>query len=206
MLGMVSRNSVLFLLLLTLTSCSASRKDAPMDEWIEMEFIIDTTVDVQLALPPARAVTEHAGPQFITTSDNSFQRIFLQGYDPGWGKNRGLLLSRFGSSIKRIEPKMINDSKQFLEYVKEQVYLAREDAAKDFEIVGETIFNDHPWLQVKLISGYRKGIQYATILNGEYILLVSVSIFGEDSDQSNLYLIRHETLKKIVNSIRFSSD
>ena len=177
-----------------------------MERWIEMGFIIDGRADIQLAVPPAKVGPELSEPQFISTSYDSFQRMFLANYDPGWGRNRGLLLSRFASSIKRIEPKLSNDLNLSFEHLKNHVYLARAHAAKEFDIVGVVIFNDHPWLQVNLIGGYRKGIQYATVVNGEYILLISVSIFGENSDQTSLFPVRHETLRKIVNSVRFNAE
>ncbi|MDH4020817.1 MAG: hypothetical protein OEU84_14580, partial [Xanthomonadales bacterium] len=161
-------------------------------------------IDIQLMVPPAEAEAEMSEPQFINSSSESFERLFIASYDPGWGRNRGLLLTKFASSLKRIEPKLVPESGLSLEYIKNNVYLARDDAAKEFDIVGEVIFNDQPWLRVNLIGGHRKGILYATIVNEEYMLLVAMNIYGKDSDQTKLYSTRHETLKKIVNSVKFS--
>ena len=200
------RSVIAGFLCLAVLSCCASYRDVPVDQWFGMEFIIDGRVDIQLSVPPGKAETELTEPQFISTSPESFQTIFFASYDPGWGRNRGLLLTRFASSIMPIDVKQRLESDPSLEYIKNVVYLNRDDAAKEFDIFGEVIFNDQPWLRVNLISGYRRGISYATIVNGEYILLVGMTIFGEGSDQTNLYSVRHETLKTMVNSVEFSTE
>ena len=200
------RSVIAGFLCLAVLSCCASYRDVPVDQWFGMEFIIDGRVDIQLSVPPGKAEMELTEPQFISTSPESFQTIFFASYDPGWGRNRGLLLTRFASSIMPIDVKQRLESDPSLEYIKNVVYLNRDDAAKEFDIFGEVIFNDQPWLRVNLISGYRRGISYATIVNEEYILLVGMTIFGEDSDQTNLYSVRHETLKTMVNSVEFSTE
>lgn len=193
-------------LCLAVLSCGATYRYVPVDQWFGMEFIIDGRVDIQLSVPPGKAEAELTEPQFISTSPESFQTIFFASYDPGWGRNRGLLLTRFASSIIPIEVTQRLESDPSLEYIKNKVYLSRDDAAKEFDIFGEVIFNDQPWLRVNLVSGYRRGISYATIVNGEYILLVGMTIYGEDSDQTRLYSSRHETLKKVVSSVKFSTE
>ena len=193
------------LCLAVLSNC-ASYRDVPLDRWIGMEFIVDGRVDIQLMTPPEKGEKEEFKPHFINSSTESFERLFIANYDPGWGQNRGLYLTTFASSIKRVEPRLGQDSGPSLEYIKNNVYLARDDAAKEFDIVGEVVFNDQPWLRVNLIGGHRKGILYATIVNEEYMLLVAMNIYGKDSDQTRLYSTRHETLKKIVNSVKFSTE
>ena len=191
---------------LAVLNCCASYRDVPKEQWFGMEFIIDGRVDIQLLVPPAKAGVEEFGPHFINSSPESFERLFIASYDPGWGRNRGLLLTKFASSIKRVEPKLGRESGPSLEYIKNTVYLARDDAAKDFDIVGEVIINDQSWLRINLISGHRRGVSYATIVNGEYILLVSIFMYGEESDQTRLFSVRHETLKKVLNSVKFNTE
>ena len=204
MITMKSRSVITGFLCLAVLSHCVSYREVPVDQWFWMEFIVDGRIDIQLMVPPAEAEAEMSEPQFINSSSESFERLFIASYDPGWGRNRGLLLTKFASSLKRIEPKLVPESGLSLEYIKNNVYLARDDAAKEFDIVGEVIFNDQPWLRVNLIGGHRKGILYATIVNEEYMLLVAMNIYGKDSDQTKLYSTRHETLKKIVNSVKFS--
>ena len=194
-----------FLCLAVLSYC-ASYREVPVDQWFSMEFIIDGRVDIQLMVPPAEAEVEMSEPQFINSSSESFERLFIASYDPGWGQDRGLLLTTFASSIKRVEPKLGPDSGASLEYIENTVYLARDDAAKAFDIVGEVIINDQSWLRINLISGFRRGVSYATMVNGEYILLVSIFMYGEESDQTRLFSVRHETLKKVLNTIQFSTE
>jgi len=196
---------VSFVFFVLLNGC-AVQKDAPMEQWFELEFIVDGKVDIQLAVPPAKAEEQLFEPQFITSSLDSYERLFIADYDPGWGRDRDLLLSGFASNIRRVDLGLSNSSDLSLEYIKNNEYLARPNASELFEIVGEVTFNERAWLHVNLIGGNQKGISYATVVNGEYILLISVSIYGEGSDKTNLFSIRHETLKKIVNSVRISTE
>ena len=203
---MKSRSVIAGFLCLAVLSYCASYRNVPVEQWLGMEFIVDGRIDIQVMVPPAKVGVEKLGPHFINATPKSFERLFIASYDPGWGRDRGLLLTKFASSVKRIEPKLGHESGPPLEYIKNNVYLAHDDAAKDFDIVGEVIFNDQPWLRVNLISGHRRGVSYATIVNGEYILLVSIFMYGEESDQTRLFSVRHETLKKVVNSVKFSTE
>ena len=193
------------LCLIVLNNCAPYR-DVPLDRWVGMEFIVDGRVDVQLMTPPEKGEKEEFKTYFINSSPESFERLFMTHYDPGWGKNRGLYLTTFGSSIKRVEPRLAQDSGLSLDYIKNNVYLVRDDAAKAFDIEGEVIFNNQPWLKINLIGKQRKGVSYATTINGEYILLISMYMYGEDSDQTRLFSVRLETLKKIMNTIQFSTE
>ena len=191
---------------LVLLNCGTVQKDAPMEQWFELEFIVDGKSDIRLSVPPAKAEEQLFEPQFVTSSLESYERLFNASYDPGWGRDRDLLLTTLVSSIRRVDLGSINSSDLSLEYIKNNEYLARPNSSKEFEVVGEVTFNERAWLRVNLIGGYRKGISYATVVNGEYILVILVSIYGEDSDKTSLYPIRHETLKKIVNSVKIHTD
>jgi hypothetical protein len=200
------KTPVVCFLLFALMSCSVTQKEVPTEQWLEMEFIVDGRVDIRAIVPPAKLGTESIEPQFISTSLESTQTMLFASYDPGRGRNRDLFLTRITSTVIRIEPKSSHESEPSLEFIKNEIYLSRADAARQFEIVGEVAFNDHPWLRVNLIGGYRRGISYSTIIDGEYILIVGMSIFGENSDQNHLFQTRQKTLKKIVNSTKFSTD
>ena len=189
---------------LALIGCSALYRDVPMTEWLNIEFIIDSKVDVQLMVPPERAETEPLGPQFISTLSEPIQTLIFSYYDPGIGRDRDLLLTRITSTIFRIEQKPTGESGLSLEDVKNNIYLSRDDAKKHFDIVGEVTFNDHPWLRVNLISGYRRGISYATYIGREYVLVHRMSVYGDDADEKRLYRTRHATLRNIVNSTKIT--
>ena len=185
-------------------SCSFAEKDKPIDQWLEMEFIVDGRVDIQFIVPPARASADMFEPQFISTSVEPVQTMLFASYDPGSGRDRDILLTSITSTIVRIEQKLNQESAPSLDYIKNEIYLSRADAKKKFEIFGEVEFDNQSWLRVNIIGGYRRGISYATIIGGEYIHILSMSIYGEKSDQKKLFQIRHETLKKMVNSTKMT--
>jgi hypothetical protein len=189
---------------LLLANCSTLQREPPVEQWPELQFIIDGKVEIRFVVPPAKAEAELFEPQFISTSSELTQTMLFASYDPGWGKNRGLLLTSITSTIIRIEQKLASNPLPSLEYIKNDIYLSRDDAAREFEIVGEVAFNDQPWLRVNLISGYRRGISYSTIIGGEYVHILSMSMFGENSDEKKLFQTRHDTLRSVINSTRMT--
>ena len=205
MISLKNRTIVTCLLCLALLSSCASRRDAPISQWLEMDYIIDGRADIQFIVPPAEAGEELFEPQFISTVPDPIQSILFASYDPGsWG-NRGILLTRITSTIIRIEREFNNEPAPSLDYIKNDIYLARADAKKEFDIVGKVKFDNYSWLRVNLIGGYREGISYSTLVGDDYILILSLSVYGEESDKTSLFRARHETLKKVVNSVKIST-
>lgn len=184
----------------------ASQKDAPIEEWLKMEMIIDGQVDVQLFFPPAKVNAELLKPQFVSTVPDPIQTVLFAHYDPGWGRDRDLLLTRISATIVRIEKTSSHNSSLTTEDIKNEVYLSIEDSGENFEIMETVMFGGHPWLRVKLIAGHRRGIAYSTIIGGKYALLLGMTMYGEDSDQKSLFRARHDTLKKIVNSVKVGAE
>ena len=193
------------LVCLAFLSCCASRRDAPIDQWFEMDFIVDGRADIQFIVPPAKAGGELFEPQFISTVPDPVQSMLYASYDPGSWDNRGLLLTSITSTIFRIEPKLNDESTPSLDYIKNYIYLSRADAKKEFDIVGQVIFDNYSWLRVNLISGYRRGISYSTLIGDDYVLILTMSMYGEESDKTSLFQARHETLKKVINSVKIST-
>ena len=152
-----SRKIVMYFLCFAFLSCCASSRDAPIDQWLMMDYIVDGRVDIQFIVPPAKAGEELFEPQFISTVPEPDQIILFASYDPGsWG-NRGLLLTRITSTIFRIEREFDDEPAPSLDYIKNDIYLSRDDAKKEFDIVGQVNFGNYTWLKVNLIGGYRRG-------------------------------------------------
>ena len=205
MISLKSRTIVMCFLCLAFLSCCASQRDAPINQWLKMDYIVDGRVDIQFIVPPAKAGEELFEPQFISTVPDPIQSILFASYDPGsWG-NRGLLLTRITSTIIRIEREFNDEPTPSLDYIKNDIYLARDDAKKKFDIVGEVKFDNYSWLRVNLIGGYRRGISYSTLVGDDFVLILSLSVYGEESDKTSLFRTRHETLKKVINSVKIST-
>ena len=154
-------------LCLVVLSYCASQKDAPMEKWLKMEMVIDGQVDVQLLFPPAKINAELLEPQFVSTVPDPIQTVLFANYDPGWGRDQGLLLTRITATIVRIEKRPDHDTNLTIEDIKNEVYLSREDAAEKFGKIEAVMVDGHAWLRVKLIAGYRRGISYSTIIGGD---------------------------------------
>jgi len=170
-----------------------------------MDYMVDGRADIQFLVPPAKAGDELFEPQFISTVPEPIQSILFAMYDPGSWNNRGLLLTRITSTIIRIEREFDDEPAPTLDYIKNDIYLARDDAEQKFDIVGEVKFDNYSWFRVNLIGGYRRGISYSTLIDDDYVLIISLSMYGEESDKTSLFQARHETLKKVVNSVKIST-
>jgi hypothetical protein len=141
--------------------------------------------------------------QFIATNDESPTRIFSVNYDPGRGRDRDLLLTDISGIVIRTN----NDDENTvmsLEYIKNDIYLSRSDAARRFEIIGEHVYSGRSWLRVNLI-GEPYGVSYSSPVNKNTVLILSMSVYGKEAGKSRLFKNRHETLKRVVESVRVTS-
>jgi hypothetical protein len=206
MFSLKNRNLWSSFLLLVLMNCSFSQKEPPSHQWPEMQFIVDGRVEIKLIVPPAKSEPGIFDTQSIHTSIGSLERLFLAFYDPGKGRDRDLLLTHIGSTIIHLKNHGNDKSNPSFESIKNDIYLAGEGSKRKFDFAGEVNFNNRPWLQVNLIGGSREGISYATIIDGGYALIVTMSIYGEKADQTRLFGNRHETLKTIVNSVQIYTE
>jgi hypothetical protein len=206
MFSLKNRHVMTSFLLLALINCSVSQREPTSEKWPEMQFIIDGRTEVHLIIPPAKSEPGIFEPQFVFSSTESLERLVVANYDPGRGRDRDLLLTRISSNIIRLETDLNEETSHSTDYIKNDIYLSRDDAETSFEIIGEAKFNDQLWLQVKLIGGNHRGVSYSTIIDGGYILFVTMSIYGEKADQTRLYQTRHETLKTIVNSVKIYTE
>ena len=204
MSNLKSRTFIACFFFLALMNCSATQWEVPLEQWPELLFIVDGRFEIRFVVPPAKVEPELFEPQFISTLSESTQTMLVGNYDPGKGRDRSLLLTRITATVIRIEKKPSYELMPSLDYIKNEIYLARADAEKEFDIVGAVPFNDQPWLRVNLISGYRRGISYSTLIDDEYVLILSMTIFGENSDKKRLYRTRHATLRNIVNSTKIT--
>ena len=204
MSSLKSRTFIACFFFLVLLDCSAAQREIPLEQWPELQFIVDGRVEIRFVVPPAKAEPELFEPQFISTYSESTQTMLFANYDPGKGRDRSLLLTSITATIIRIEKKPSHELMPSLDYIKNEIYFTRADAEKEFDIVGEVSFNDQPWLRVNLIRGYRRGISYSTLIDGEYVLILSMTVFGEKSDEKRLYRTRHATLRNIINSTKIT--
>jgi len=193
-----SQRILIWFSILLLVNCGTSFKESDIEKWPELLFIVDTRFEIHLVVPPAKMEAELLRPQFIAAPLEDMQRLFVASYDPGSWSNRGLLITSISANIIRVEKKLGYS----LEDIKNDIYLARPEAKEFIDVSGEVSFNERPWLHVNLVGGTRKGIAYSTVIDDEYVLIVSMSIYGENADQTRLYRTRKETLSKVVNSVQ----
>ena len=187
-------------------ACSSAAEKTELVDWIELNFLIDAMIEIQLKVPPAKIGKELNKMQFIVTKDDSFTGLFNASYDPGKGRDRDLLMIHMSGDVVHVERENVDGVGLSLEDIKNEIYLSRPDGAESFEFAGEHIFNGRSWLRINLVGGtQRKGVSYASPIHENYALILMMTMYGQDSDKTKLFSHRHETLKEVVKSVRISS-
>jgi hypothetical protein len=193
------------LLIIMQVACSSAAEKTELADWVELSFLIDGMIEIQLKVPPVKIGKELNKMQFIGTKDESPESLFIASYDPGRGRDRDLLLIRISGVVVHVERENEDGVGLSLEEIKNKIYLSRSNANQDFEFIGDQNFTGRSWLRVNLIGGYRKGVAYSTPIQDEYVLILMMSMYGEKSSKTKLFSHRHETLKEVVKSVRISS-
>jgi len=187
-------------------ACSSVADKNEIADWIELSFFVDALIEIQLKVPPAKIGKELDRMQFIVTEDDSSASLFMAGYDPGKGRDRDLLMIHISGVVVHVERENEDETGLSLEDIKNKIYLSRPDATEHFEFVGEQIFNNYSWLRINLVGGtQRKGVSYASPIHKNYVLILNMIMYGENSNKTKLFSHRHETLKEVVKSVRISS-
>jgi len=187
-------------------ACSAVEENTELADWSELGFVIDGMMEIKLRLPPAKMGKELDQMQFITVEkDDVLTGMFIASYDPGRGRDRGLLLVRISGVVARVGNKSAEAGGLSLEDIKRDIYLSRPDATKEFEVLGEEIISDQSWLRVNLIGDTRKGVVFSRPVFKNYVLILGMSMWGEESDKTRLFKKRQETLEQILATVKVST-
>jgi len=173
-----------------------------MADWLDLGFLIDGIIEIHLKVPPAENGKESNRMQFIGTTDEPNERMFIASYDPGRGRDRDLNLVRISGVVSRINREIDRGSILSIAEIKNDIYLSRPDAAEHFEIIGEKVLYGHSLLQVNLIGEQRNGVFYSLPIHKNYVLNLRMSMWGEESSKTRLFRKRHETLKKILSTLQ----
>lgn len=86
--------------------------------------------------------------------------------------------------------------------IKSRLYMSRPSAEREFIFEGDYVSSDHQWLKIVLATGHRRGVIYAAPIHDRYVLILTMSIFGENSNETRLYQQRLGTLVEMLNSVR----
>jgi hypothetical protein len=188
-----------------LLACSSAARSTELTEWPELSFFIDGIIEIWLKVPPEKFGKESPEMQFIGIKDDSPTRLFLASYDPGKGRNSDLLLTLIGGVIIRVEGENSDGVDLSLEDIKNEIYLSRPDVNQYFEFVGKQNFAGRSWLKINLIGGQRQGVSYSAPIQDNYVLVLSMSMYGKESNKTRLFKDRLKTMIEIVKSVRISS-
>jgi hypothetical protein len=79
--------------------------------------------------------------------------------------------------------------------------LASPDYPRRFELDGEQIYPDREWLRIKL-KGEPYGVSYATPIHKNLMLILLMTVYGEEANESRLFAEREETLEQMLTTVR----
>lgn len=187
-------------------ACSSVSEKTEMRDWIELSFLVDGAIDIQLKVPPEKNRKGTDRMQFIGTKDDSSARLFIAGYDPGRGKYRDISMIHILGVVVRVERENDDGTNLSHEDIQNEIYMSRPNAAETFEFIGEQVFTGQSWLRINLIGGtQRKGVSYALSLNKNYALILTMYMYGEESNKTRLFKKRQETLEQILATVKVST-
>ena len=58
MSSLKSRTFIACFFFLALVNCSAAQREVPLEEWPELQFIVDGKVEIRFVVPPVKAEAE----------------------------------------------------------------------------------------------------------------------------------------------------
>lgn len=183
-----------------LNACTSIVNFSDQTKWLEQTFVIDASVEVSVKLPPAKRDPRLEDVQFVATKDNPISNIFFGLYDPGWGKDRDLLLTRMSGTVVRVDGDSNRKSELTTEDIEREVYMPRKGATQRFDFKEIVELSGRKWLRLDYL-GYPHGTAYATVIGENLVLTVSMTMFGEVARETKLFRERQITLKEVVSAI-----
>jgi len=199
-LGLASICNLCFLAFL-ITGCAASKATSD-DSPVPVAFDINGSFVISMSLPAANIENVTNSAPFVAIDRAASQQLFQAMYDPGRGKNRGILLTRVWATVHRFSESEMSDVDNQFERAKMLFTEEGNDFFKNYSLEGVETLNSRNWLSVKLEGGISRGIAFVTETNKEYALIVGVRVFANDDNASELRKIRIDTLRQIVESVR----
>lgn len=193
-----------FAVVLLSVACSFTEKSTLGEAWIELNYFIDASVEVRIYIPPAKVPEDLQKVQFISSMGSTPVRMFAASYDQGKGRDRDLLLTYISGVVIQTEKGVEGDTAITLEDIKNEVYLSRADAIRRFEFGGEQVFSGRKWLKVGL-KGEPYGVAYSTLISKDLVLILGMTIYGKNADETPLFKKRQITLEEIVSRVKTSN-
>lgn len=186
-----------------LVGCAPIANFSDQSKWSELTFVVDVVAEVVVGLPPAERDLMLDDVQFVATKDNPISNIFFGLYDPGWWKDRDLLLTRISGTVVRVDGDSNRKSELTTEDIEREVYMPRKGATQRFDFKEIVELSGRKWLRLDYL-GYPHGMAYATVIGENLVLTISMTMFGEDARQTKLFSERQKTLKDVVSSTRIT--
>lgn len=173
------------------------------NNWIELPTLVDGVIEIRVSTPRPKDKMWLNRPQLVGSETNKLTRTFIIGYDPGRGKLSGADLVYFFGAVLRIEKEDGNDDPISFEDIIDTVYLSRPEKYGSYEIVDKVFIGKEEWLRVNFADrSAAEGVAYYKPITKSYALLISMSMFGKDSDKTKLFQQRHQDLMKAMGSVK----
>lgn len=173
------------------------------EDWIELTTVVDGVLEIHVQAPRPANDRWTSRTQFMGSEADKIIRIFDLGYDPGRGNLSGAMMVYFYGAVVRIEKEGADDKPvNFYDFIS-LVYSSNPEKKSDYQIVGEEIIGNDEWFKVKFVSQQPlEGYAYYRTIFDNYGLLISMNMFGKNSDKTSLYQQRYQDFLRVLGSVK----
>lgn len=213
----------LLIVALLQVACSSLPPWENPEDWIGFTYVVDGEFEVRVRVPPAEHDKGIEDIQFVATGDEPVTVLLRAGYDPGWGRNRGLLLTDISVRVRPVQTRTAGGP-ETMQDVREQLYGEASPDPARYAYEGIRRLGGRDWLRVRLVeeefhaidpveptspedaqafSWAPPGMRYATPLGGHLVLELDMTMDGKDAD-SRLFKRREQTLEEIARTVEVS--
>lgn len=199
-----SEIGVLIIFSIWLVGCSLPPPGRSSDqEWVTLSALVDGVIEVQATFPYPANDHWTTKTQFAKSEANKLTRIFSLSYDPGGGRMDGMMWVHMYGAIFRLERQTVGDGPLTIGDVFEAVYQSDTKTKDDYKLAGIENIANKEWFRVNYKGDFPSGgVFYYKPIADKYALMISMEMFGEDSNRTKLYQQRYQDLLKAIGSVR----
>lgn len=186
-----------------LVACSLTPNSrAANEERVKVTALVDGAIEIIFSVPHPADNRWTTKILFVQSDPNKLTNIFITSYDPGRGHMAGTFMVHMTASVLRIETEDGKSQPINFEDIMQTVYLSHPEKKGEYHIAGSDFIGKEEWYKVRYTGQFPSNtVSYYKPIFDNYALLVSMNMYGDNSDKSELFKQRHEDLLKVLDTV-----
>ena len=172
------------------------------EERVKVTALVDGAIEIIFSVPHPADNRWTTKTLFVQSDPNKLTNIFITSYDPGQGRMAGTFMVHMTASVLRIETE--NGKRQPINFkdIMQIVYLSHPEKKGEYRIAGSVFIGKEEWYKVRYTGRFPSStVSYYKPIFDNYALLISMNMYGDNSDKSELFKQRHEDLLKVLDTV-----